>query len=330
MPVRKASNMSMKFLVSSLLLPCLAAGALLPGTIGGFHRASTSKPALSDRQLWDEYGLKASEAATYDSGSAKLGVTAWQFQDSTGAMAAFEWQRPANSTRPTRALSAETPDSLLLLHGNYLISFSPKPAKPELDALLESLKNVDNTSLPVLSSYLPTDGLVPNSERYVLGPVGLARFDGGIPPSAAAFHLGAEAQLGVFHSAKGDLTVAIFNYPTPQIAMQQVVGIGKLPGAVVKRSGPLVAVTLAPPDPDAAERILGQVRYQAVVTRDEYVPTRRDNVGELLLNIFILIGILILFSIVSGLAVGGFRALARRGKTARDLEPMITLHLENL
>jgi hypothetical protein len=326
----QASDMSMKFFLASIILPCLAAGAILPGAIGGFHRASTSKPALADRQLWEEYGLKSSEAAIYDNGSTKFNVTAWQLQDSTGAMAAFEWQRPANAKPSTPgAMVAETPDSLLLLDGNYLISFSPKPGKPEVDALVQSLKNVDTTSLPVLSGYLPTDGLVPNSERYVVGPVGMARFDGGIPPSAAAFHLGAEAQLGVFHSPKGDMTVAIFNYPTPQIAMQQIAEIGKLPGAIVKRSGPLVAVTLAPPDPDTAERILGQVRYQAVVTRDEYVPTRRDNVGELLLNIFILIGILLAFSVVSGLAVGGFRALQRRGKNADELEPMIILHLEN-
>ncbi len=246
-------------------------------------------------------------------------------------MAAFEWQRPADSKPSTLGkMAAETPDSLLLTEGNYLISFSGgKPGKPEIDALAQSLKNVDNTSLPILASYLPSDGLVPNSERYVTGPIGLARFDGAIPPSVAAFHFGAEGQLGVFHTPKGDMTVAIFNYPTPQIAMQQTAEFGKLPGAVVKRSGPLVAVTLAPPDPDAAERILGQVRYEAVVTRDEYVPTRRDNVGELLLNAFILIGILLAFSIVSGIVVGGFRALWRRGKSPDELEPMITLHLEN-
>jgi Family of unknown function (DUF6599) len=323
--------MSMKFLLSTLLLPVLAAAAILPDAIGDFHRTATSRPALVDRGLWDEYGLKSAEAAAYQSGTAKLDVTVWQLPDSTAAMAAFEWQRPADSKPLTLGnMAAETADSLIFTEGNYLISFSGgKPGKPEIDALVQSLKNVDNTSLPVLPGYLPSDGLVPNSERYITGPVGLARFDGAIPPSVAAFHFGAEGQLGVFHTAKGDMTMVIFNYPTPQIARQQTSAFGKLPGAVVKRSGPLVAVTLAPPDPDAAERILGQVRYQAVVTRDEYVPTRRDNVGELLLNAFILIGILLAFSIVSGIVAGGLRALWRRGKSPDELEPMITLHLEN-
>jgi hypothetical protein len=161
----------------------------------------------------------------------------------------------------------------------------------------------------------------------VIGPVGLERFYRGIPPSVAAFHFGAEAQIGVFHSPKGDVELAIFNYPTAQIAMQKVGDFEKLPGAMAKRSGPLVAVVLSAPDSDFAERLLGQVRYQVEITRDEYVPTRRDNPGVLILNIFILIGILGLFAIVSGLAFGGFRVLRRKGRRGEEPDAMITLHL---
>jgi hypothetical protein len=101
-------------------------------------------------------------------------------------------------------LAAEMPDSLLLVHGNYLLSFaSYKPSKEELDSLTGSLRNVDFTVLPALPGYLPSDGLAPNSERYILGPVRLQKFaPGDSPPSLAAFHFGAEAQLGVFHSLR--------------------------------------------------------------------------------------------------------------------------------
>jgi hypothetical protein len=131
----------------------------------------------------------------------------------------------------------------------------------------------------------------------------------------------------VFHGPKGDVELAIFNYPTAQIAMQKVGDFQKLPGVMVKRSGPLVAVVLSPADPDFAERLLGEVRYQAEVTRDEYVPTRRDNPGVLILNIFVLIGILGLFAIVSGLAFGGMRVLRRKARKGEEPEAMITLHL---
>ena len=136
--------------------------------------------------------------------------------------------------------------------------------------------------MPVLPAYLPNGDLAPNSERYITGPASLSRFAPEISPSLAGFHFGAEAQTGVFHSPKGDMRLEIFNYPTPQIAMDKVAEFQKLPGAVAKRTGPLVAVIPQPADPDMAERLLGGIRYEAVITRDEYVPTRRDNMGDLL------------------------------------------------
>jgi hypothetical protein len=203
-----------------------------------------------------------------------------------------------------------------------------KPEPAELTALFDGLKNIDDTSLPPLSGYLPSQDLVPNSQRYITGPDALQKFDPGIPPSVAGFHYGAEAQMGVFHTAKGDMTVAIFNYPTHQIAMQKEGDFNKLPGAVVKRSGPLLAVVLAPPDADAAERILAQVRFQANVTRDEYVPSHRDNIGNLVINAFELIGILLAFAVVSGFAVGGWRAFRRRQRGGEEADALLELHID--
>ena len=77
----------------------------------------------------------------------------------------------------------------------------------------------------------------------------------------------------------------------------------------------------------AAERLLSQVRYQASVTRDEYTPTRRDNIGVLVISAFKLIGILLAFAIASGLAMGGFRAFRRRGGRGDEADALTTLHL---
>jgi len=320
----------MNRLLLALLVPALAQAAIWPDAIGAYHRTAASKPVLADAPLWDEYGLRESEIATYENGSARFTATAWRLQDSTGALAAYDWQRPGES-EPSKvaALAAETAGSLLLVHGNYLLSFSGyKPTTPELDPIVESLRNVDTSSLPALAGYLPSQDLVPGSERYITGPASLRKFNPGIPPSAAAFHLGAEAQLGVFHGAKGETVLTIFNYPTHQIAMQQAANLGKIPGAEVKRSGPLVAVILFPPDPDAAERLLAQVRFRAEVTRDEYVPTLRDNIGNLVVTAFVLTGLLLVFCVVSGLAVGGFRAYLRRFRKGEDPDALITLHLK--
>lgn len=324
-----ASNHVMRLFATFLMLPLVAAAAMLPDDIGPYHRTASSQPALQDRPLWGEYGIKAWEADTYQNGKERLTATVWQLSDTTGSLGAFDWQA-AGMDQPSQAaqMAAETKDSLLLVHGNYLLRFDGyKPAKAELEGIYGALRNVDNTAFPTLTGYLPSDSLAARSERYIIGPVGLERFDPGIPPSVAAFHFGAEAQTGVFHSPRGDVQLAIFNYPTAQIAMQKVGDFQKLQGAMVKRSGPLVAIVLSPPDPDFAERLLGQVRYEASVTRDEYVPTRRDNPGVLILNIFILIGILALFAIVSGFAFGGVRVVRRLARKGEEPEPMITLHL---
>jgi hypothetical protein len=48
----------------------------------------------------------------------------------------------------------------------------------------------------------------------------------------------------------------------------------------------------------------------------------------MLVNVFILIGILLAFSTVAGLFVGGVRTFLLRRRTGPEEEPMILLHLE--
>lgn len=312
------------------LLPAALSAAVLPEAIGAWHRTNSTQPALADRPLWVEYGLKDWETGTYENGGSKFTVSAWQLADTTGALAAFDWQRPADA-KPSKLapLAAETAQGLAWVHGQYVFLFDGyKPPAAELQTLGQGLKSVDTTALPVLPDYLPSTSLVPNSERYIIGPVGLTRFSPAISSSLAGFHYGAEAQTGIFRSPKGDMNLAIFNYPTPQIAMDKVLEFQKLPGALAKRTGPFVAVIPAPVDPELAEQLLANIRYQAQITRDEYVPTQRDNMGNLLLNICILIGILAGFALVSGLVFGGIRYLIRVARHGQEPEPMITLHLE--
>src|SRR5215469_1515815 len=278
----------MKFFLA-FLLPALASAAILPDTLGDYQRTATATPALADQPLWNEYGLQSSESATYQRDKETFTVTIYRLQDSTAALGAFDWQRPVDAKPSSVAkMAAETAHQLLLTDGNYLLSFEGhKPSAAELAPVLESLRDVDSSPLPNLIDFFPSSGLVPNSDRYIIGPAGLAKFDPVIPPSVAAFHLGAEAQLGVFHSPKGDMTLALLDYPTPQIAMQKEGDFRKIDGAMVKRSGPMVAVVVRPADPDAAERLLAQVRYEAQVTLHEQTPTTVRQVGKMIINIFI-------------------------------------------
>ncbi len=326
---RNRANRLLTRAARNLIVISVAASALnaaiWPEKLGDAVRKSAGAAAVQDRRLWDEYGLEEAEKADYES----FQGTAWRLHDATGAMAAFQWQRPADAN-PSKLvpLAVTSGESTILAFGNYLLRIDGKTFTPqELQPLLAALPRLEQSQLPALKDYLPVENLVANSERYILGPVSLERFEPRIPPSAAAFHTGAEAQFGVFKTGNQEMKLAIFSFPTPTIARERAAEMQKLGGAVIKRTGPLVAALVGPPDANEAERLLSKVRYQAAISWSERVPTRRDNIGDLIVNIFLLIGFLLCFAVVSGLAIGGVRAYLRHGAPQSDA--MITLHLRD-
>jgi len=296
--------------------------AILPDQIGNFARGEIKSVTAQDASLYQEFGFISAEQAQYTAPGKRFTATAWRLRDSTGALALFEARRQENAT-PAKlsALSAITPDGAVFAYGNYVFQVSGDvPEQKDLEMLFLQLPQLDNAPLPALARNLPPEGLIPNSERYILGPVSLARFEPRIGPSLAAFHLGTEAQLGRYRTPKGDLSLAIFSYPTPNIAREREQEFAKLPGTIAKRSGPLMAVIVQPPDQDAAERVLAGVRYEANLTLNEKVPVNQGLLGyKLFLNIFVLTGVLVALSIVIGIGFGGFRILRRKlGKPGHD------------
>jgi hypothetical protein len=314
-----------------LLVAAVASGAIFPDKIGEFERGAPASLSMPDRALFDEFGLEATEQADYKFEGKHFSATGWRFKDSTGAMAFFQAHRPSGAApAPLAKLSVATSDGSIYAYGNYVFQFTGSvPLQADLQPVYAALPRLEQSPLPALMSFLPSTNLIPNSERYVLGPVSLDRFEPRIAPSVAAFHLGAEGQLAKYKSPKGPLSLAIFYYPTPNMARERLEEFHKIPGAMVKRAGPLVAVTIDPPDLDSAERLLAQVKYEANLTWSQKVPTNEvKGFARNLVSIFILAGIVLGMCLVAGVAFGGFRVLAR--KMGRPMEPdaMITLGLD--
>ncbi len=315
----------------ALILPAVSFAGIWPDTFGAFHRATDKPIEVSDRPLWGEFGLQQAEQAQYEFQDRKFTGTAYRLQDSTGALSAFDAERPADARASSLGkLAVESGDLVILAYGNYLLTFEGyKPSVGEIDTLVQTIPKLEQSPLPALSGYLPDKGLVPNSERYVTGPVALEKFASSISPSTAAFHFGAEAQLATFRAASGEMKLAVFSYPTPQIARERLVDFQRISGAMAKRTGPLIAVVLSPPNADDAERLLAQIRYAPTLTMDEHVPGARDNIGNLVVNVFRLTGLLLVFCLVAGLAFGGFRAILKRASGGGDAESVISLHLRD-
>lgn len=318
-----------------LIVPALAMGAIFPDKVGIFEKGAPATLAMPDKALFDEFGLEATEQAEYKLPGEKkpkhFTATAWRFHDSTGAMAFFQAHRPSGASPAALAkLSIATSDGKIFAYGNYVFQLTGAvPPAEDLQPIYAQLPKLEQSPLPTLMSFLPTAGLIPNSERYVLGPVSLDRFEPRIPPSAAGFHLGAEGQLGKYKSAKGPLNLAIFYYPTPGVARERLLEFQKIPGAMAKRVGPLVALTIDPPDLDLAERLLAQVKYETNLTWSQKVPVNEvKGFARSILTMILLAGVILGMCLVAGIALGGFRIMAR--KMGRPVEPnaMITLGLD--
>jgi hypothetical protein len=279
-----------------------------PEHLGNYDRRSVEASQVAT----DENGREAAEEADYG----RFQVSATVYKDSTGAYAAW--------------LEAEGKP---LQVGNYLITCIGNCPK-NLAQLAEALPRVSHAPLPALGSYLPTKNLVPHSQRYILGPAGLRQTAPQIPESAVAFQFGTEGAIARYrvlrNEPKTEATVAIFSYPTPQIARQQANAFQAISGVTVKRTGPLVAVVLGVPDP-AANQLLSQINYEASVTVNEPMPLilRPETAAQMLLSIITLAGIVLAFCLASGLIFGGLRLLARKFGYADAGTSMTTLHLSD-
>jgi hypothetical protein len=304
-------------LVLAALFASSACAALWPDKLGEFERKSTSPIDLSSdshHAEWSEDGLETAERADYGA----FQVDAARYKDTTGAYAA--------------SLEATGPNDFRV--GNYLVHCQGKCPKNLPQLLDTSLPSVSHTSVPTLDTYLPAQGLLKRSERYILGPAGLAANAPDIPALAVNFDFGTEGEIAHYRTPGGQLLVGIFSYPTPSIARQQVAEFQKLSNAAVKRTGPLIAVVVGPAaSAKASAQLLDSVNYQGVVAQNEVPPAKPlelppESAGKMVLAILSLAGILLAFCLLSGLAVGGTLRLARRFGYSGAEGSMTTLHLE--
>jgi len=262
--------------------------------------------------LPDEYGWEGFDQANYG----PFWVLAQRFKDTTGAYAA----------------SLEDKDSQRV--GNYLIQCSGTCPKDLAELADKGLPHVSHTPVPILSSYFPQKDLIQSSERYIMGPEGLEKYLPQISSGAVRLELGAEGQVARYHFGKGEATLAIFAYPTLEMARDQAPVYGRIPGVEVKRTGSLVALVAPAPgtqqvDAADAKKLLGQVNYQASVAWNEPLPlvVKPETAAEMILGILTLAGIVLGFCLVSGLVFAGVRLIARRFGYSGAEGSMTTLHL---
>jgi hypothetical protein len=309
---------------------------ILPRIFAGWQLQKVDKftdPAKADTVYADllrEYGLTAVETAQYSKQGRTMSLRAARFQDSSGAYGAYTFYRaPEMAAEDIGDQAASNFERILFLRGNLLVDVKMDRITPmtggELRELASALpkESGNSANLPSVTNYLPKQGLVANTTKYVSGPVGLARIEPELPSNQVDFSTGAEVASAEYKTGQGTANLLLISYPTPAVAgvrlrtLEQwhpsTAGSTNVPAVWTKRTGPLVALITGSISESEAKTLLASVNYDADVTWNQNTSFNlKNNIGNLLFNIIILVVILIAMALVAGLAFGGARILLRK------------------
>lgn len=217
----------------------------------------------------------------------------------------------------------------LLLIGNLVFEVTGPdlyPARAALKNLAAQFsRQADASPYPTVGEYLPAAGRVRNSERFLLGPVGLARALPGMQGDWVGFNLGAEAELARYRVSGEEAVLILISYPTPQVAARRVPEIARAfaanpaqrissdrPAVFLRRTSSLVAVVAQTSSQSLADSLLANIHYQDVITWNEPRHTLTDPPwSQVVVGMFVGTGIVMLFAIVAGIGFGGIRLLVK-------------------
>jgi hypothetical protein len=303
------------------------------------------------RALFSESGFAEMGTEPYSLEGKSTTLTAYKFQDSSGAYEAFTYLRSPDMTAFDTSLShtgALGKDRALLSAGNLVVELAPASdvSMGDLRDLLQQIVALaDKTPFPPIQTFLPKEERSASSERYTLGVAGFHlaaeaadRADFAALAEQAGFSSGAEAMFARYKSGSQEAVLLLIDYPTPQLAelhlhhlQAALAANAKLASTSVERKGSLLSIVLAPTSPEYATRLRNAVNYETQVTWNEASQTATDPpITSTLVKIIMGTGVLMVMAVVLGVAFGGVRVITKRffpGKVFDRPEQMEVLQL---
>ena len=148
-------------------------------------------------------GFTDLETATYSRNGRKMQIKAARFNDATGAFGAFTYYvQPQMQVEKIGDRGASSNTRVLFFKGNILVDVSLEHLSAMSGADLRSLADAlprlssENGKLPSLPANLPSQSLLRNTSRYIIGPEALARLGVPIPAQVIDFSKSAEVAIG--------------------------------------------------------------------------------------------------------------------------------------
>jgi len=329
--------------------------ALLPQQFEGWQMLGTPQistdPAVADptnAAVLKEYRFSDLATCTYtrtrDDGRT-LKIRAARFADASGAFGAYTFylqpgmaklqisENPETDKTPQQGVS--NGNRALFYRGHVMVEaqFSEVSAMSvqQLRKLAEALPLLSGNSgnLPSFIEFMPYQGYIANTQKYVMGPSALAAQSAPVSADLIDFNASSEVSMARYNTASGEATLMLISYPTPQLAAEHLrriyaayhiaqpkegVAVEDSAGAFFpKRTGPILAIASGPISESDAKSLLAMVNWEANVTwhqASENAEVR--GLTQLILNIVVLCGIVGGLAVVAGVAFGGIRILMKR------------------
>jgi uncharacterized protein DUF6599 len=313
-------------------LPAFAQG-ILPTSISGWpSRGSTANPGPMDNaqsSAFREYGYVSGEAQSYVHANDRIEVALYKFKDPSGAYGAYSFLRqPDMAKADLTEHSSISSERALALVGNLVLDVHGALVaknEPQLKSLIAAVaRHTQDGLLPSLWEHLPQDNIVPRSDRYVLGPQTLNQLFPGNLGDSLGFQNGAEAEVAHYHLNGQDAELLIADFPTPQLAQEQLASLqkkfnvnGSNPGAgsplYAKRTITLLAIVAGAPGQADAGNLLSAVHSGTELTWNE--PTfefKEPRIEVMIVGSIIGSGVICLFAVIAGISFGGLRLIVKR------------------
>lgn len=265
-----------------------------------------------------EYGVKSFDVRTYQLGRARAEVVLEPAADVTSAYGLLTYyQNKSMHAEKGVQLAMTGPEVSLMARGRSFIRFlRPKDSKlseNEFRALLIFVGGTGPTrdSLANLPSPLPSSGLIPGSEKYILGPEVARLVLPDFRTDLIGFDQGAEVQVGEYLTGNSRSTLMEISYPTPQIArarfsaMSDQLGLNQDHGAnslYARREGSFIFLTLKSKNKTVATNLLDQFKVKQQLSWDEKYPGNMT-IGRQLFQL--IMGNVLLTLIIAGGGIGG-------------------------
>src|SRR5579871_5485132 len=213
--------------------PAKQAPALLPQQFGGWQMQgsprTSSDPSTADpanANVLKEYRFTDLASATYTRDDGRtVKIRAARFADASGAFGAYTFYLQRDMTKEQIGdQGASLGNRVLFYRGHVLVDAQFSQESPmsgaELRVLAGSLPRPSGNTgnLPTFIEFLPRRDYIPNTQKYVMGPLALASLAPPVSADLVDFGASSEVSLARYSTPSGEATLMLISYPTPQLA----------------------------------------------------------------------------------------------------------------